>query len=653
MSEKNKELLLVSGDFSGIQDTVYTISSQGALKSLRARSFMLELLTEHIVYEILQMPGMPTDKPEEYLIRLMPENINNKTGVIYSGGGKFSLLLSYNDKLESQISKFADTLNNWAFEEFTGKLFIAVHVLTVSSNDLQGQAFLNARQKQADELDKLKQRKFWTENGSLLEKLLTPEMPKQLNNEKECQITRRDDLPDDKMEKLDDMQVSSLSYHLWHLGDKLTKLKQGKEIYRFNYYDAVKKAGHGFVCFPKNNGTDYALYTLENISNISPEKYWTLGKDFFYAYYVRKIGHLPGYAQDAELKAARETMPEKVSDKKDIQDHTASFTGLAVCSCGADMIGALQMDVDSLGSFILSNLLDSPRKLALFSHQLNYFFKNIMNQICKCRTSQITFNECVFSFNPVNILKKDYSTGRNVSVIYAGGDDLFIIGAWNEVAELAYDIQTCFKAYCETINDKEGLKLIPASISGGLTIHHPKLPLYQMAEKSREAIKFAKNDIDDIHEEKKKNRIALFYDESKKQHKHRLTAIKQEKKTDYMLSMTWDTGREFLLQLMADFMELGEPGSNGQRDVFVIDRNKLSYQTIEKWFRVIQKFQQSDELYLPTMARVLRDVQENLSRSGQKELFVRLQNRLYENAEQNISHLHIALNWLSFLRRTR
>ncbi len=39
--DDDRTLLLVSGDFSGIQDTVYTISSKEALKSLRARSFML------------------------------------------------------------------------------------------------------------------------------------------------------------------------------------------------------------------------------------------------------------------------------------------------------------------------------------------------------------------------------------------------------------------------------------------------------------------------------------------------------------------------------------------------------------------------------------------------------------------------------------
>ena len=79
LSEPNKRdvhkpFLLVSADFSGIQNFVYTISSKGALKTLRARSFMLEMLTEHVIYEILTNG----------------EN-TSRCNVIYAGGGGFAL----------------------------------------------------------------------------------------------------------------------------------------------------------------------------------------------------------------------------------------------------------------------------------------------------------------------------------------------------------------------------------------------------------------------------------------------------------------------------------------------------------------------------------------------------------------------------------
>lgn len=67
-------LSLVAGDLSGIQDFIYTISSDGALKSLRARSFYLELVTEEVVQQLLEVLNLP------------------RTSIIYAGGGNFSAL---------------------------------------------------------------------------------------------------------------------------------------------------------------------------------------------------------------------------------------------------------------------------------------------------------------------------------------------------------------------------------------------------------------------------------------------------------------------------------------------------------------------------------------------------------------------------------
>ena len=109
--ESEEKFLLVGCDFSGIQDTVYTITSKGALKTLRARSFMLELLTEHIIHEILTAVNA------------------GRHAIIYSGGGGFGLLLPNKEKTASLISDFAERLNEWAFDEFSGRFYIALDVL--------------------------------------------------------------------------------------------------------------------------------------------------------------------------------------------------------------------------------------------------------------------------------------------------------------------------------------------------------------------------------------------------------------------------------------------------------------------------------------------------------------------------------------------
>ena len=49
-----KAFLLCSLDISGIQKFIYTITSKNALRTLRARSFYLEMMMEHIIDMILE-----------------------------------------------------------------------------------------------------------------------------------------------------------------------------------------------------------------------------------------------------------------------------------------------------------------------------------------------------------------------------------------------------------------------------------------------------------------------------------------------------------------------------------------------------------------------------------------------------------------------
>jgi len=473
--QKEEPFLLVTADFSGIQDTVYTISSKGALKTLRARSFMLELLTEHIIYELLQASR------------------SDKHAIIYSGGGGFSLLLPNTEDNVNAINDYRDILNRWAFTEFSGKLFIALDALECNKDKLKcKEAFKELRQTQADNLDKLKRRKFIKQ----LDELFTPTMPEQLNVQTECQITRRDDLPPVKMfalpndlvtsyekismqdvldnkknhKSLEDYTWASEScFHQYHLGDKLIG---AKTIYRSK---KTQKNQRYFTFKDRSNNDVY--YSVENNGNI--ESTWQINswdKDsptILYADYVRTIEQLPKAVQDIEEKAAQEE--NRSFDKK----NTATFEGLAASSCGANLIGGLRMDVDNMGN--LFSEIGSLTELSTKSRMLNIFFKVYLNKICAGNLDG--------KLIATDIVGKEYDkdnehrkAGRNVSVIYAGGDDLFILGAWDETTELAFDIQRCFALFTDGLG-----------ISGGLTLHQPKFPLYQMAKKSGEAEHVAKN----------------------------------------------------------------------------------------------------------------------------------------------------------------
>ena len=103
------------------------------------------------------------------------------------------------------------------------------------------------------------------------------------------------------------------------------------------------------------------------------------------------------------------------------------------------------MDVDNLGVILsqrISSDLFSPLILSTLSKSFNLFFTIYMNLICK---KQID--------NPLLIPTKSGTKERFVSIIYSGGDDLVIIGAWNEICEISLDIRRNFKKYVKNNED--------------------------------------------------------------------------------------------------------------------------------------------------------------------------------------------------------
>jgi CRISPR-associated protein Csm1 len=118
------------------------------------------------------------------------------------------------------------------------------------------------------------------------------------------------------------------------------------------------------------------------------------------------------------------------------------------------------MDVDGLGKrFIVG--FRSIQEYKAFSKRLVSFFEE------KTQTIQ---KEQAF---------RDY-----LNIIYAGGDDLFIIGRWDKVIEFAERIHQ----EVEMQFGKDGI-----TISGGIAIVNPKFPIAKGAESAGEAEYLAKS----------------------------------------------------------------------------------------------------------------------------------------------------------------
>ena len=110
--------LLYTADFSRIQRFIYTVHTEGALRSLRSRSFFLELLMEHYMDELLDGCGL------------------TRTNIIYSGGGHCYLLLPNTAAVQQTLADWNRAFNGWLNEQFGMQLFLANGWTPCSANDL-------------------------------------------------------------------------------------------------------------------------------------------------------------------------------------------------------------------------------------------------------------------------------------------------------------------------------------------------------------------------------------------------------------------------------------------------------------------------------------------------------------------------------------
>ena len=142
----------------------------------------------------------------------------------------------------------------------------------------------------------------------------------------------------------------------------------------------------------------------------------------------------------------------------------ADFTELANSSCnnadtGIKAIGVLKGDVDSLGKYLReSDVTESFENFELFSKSLNNFFS---------------------VYVPKVLMSEKYS---NTYTVFAGGDDIFLIGAWDEIIKLALVIEEEFKIFVKN-------KL---SISMGIIVTKPSTPVKYLADICEEKLEEAK-----------------------------------------------------------------------------------------------------------------------------------------------------------------
>ncbi|WP_297504503.1 type III-A CRISPR-associated protein Cas10/Csm1 [Thermococcus sp.] len=428
---KEEMFLLIEGDFSGIQDFIYGVTGKGTLKYLRARSSYLELIGWDIVLEILGRLGL------------------TRANVIFNAGGHFLILAQNTEEARKELERIRKHAVEWLYREFDGKLYLALEWEAVTGEELgrtDGKnLFAEARKRLKKKLTLRKLRRFEEVNGLF-------NAPKTGERIDECAVCGKE-LPENKLEPFrlsDDPSVKACRTcnELAELGQNLPKVRGFVLDRKTHEWEAVTRGPFRyFIPYTRDPIPRGEALLLKN--TLDPPE--SLGETMFIPYLVAdyfKPSGENGYA-------------------------VAEFTELAGSSTGAKRLGVLKGDVDKLGEFFGS--LDSPSKLATASRFMDYFFKAYLNELIKGK-----FGDVVGDVPSL----RDWPEKPDIVVIYAGGDDFFIVGAWDQVFELAFRIRESFSAYTGN-----GLTL-----SAGLGYFDEKTPIYRMAMVVSERLERAKNE---------------------------------------------------------------------------------------------------------------------------------------------------------------
>ena len=413
--------LMFSMDISGIQDFLYSVHSEGALKTLRAKSFYMEIMLEHIVDELLSRIGV------------------SRANLIYSGGGHAYMLLPNTQETKETIAVFERELSDWYLDNFRTELYVAMGYTQCSANALMNKPAGSYKNIFAQISRTLSRKKSARHSAAQIRKLNSMQ---QGEPTRECKVCGRVD--------------QLLEEDICALCDAFKKLSS--DILRESFITVLSE--------PDETKTGILL-PLGFYMILEEEE--ALKKRL-----KNPDGYVRSYSKNKMFTGYNLSTRLWVGDYCD----GSSFSELAERAQGIKRLGILRADVDNLGQAFVRGFerqdgkdeYVSISRTATFSRKLNMFFKLHINHILANGRYSLTG-------------EKPSNPRRNALIVYSGGDDLFLVGAWNDILEAAVDINEDLKKYTQG----------RLTLSAGIGLFPGKYPVKAMARQTGELEEAAKS----------------------------------------------------------------------------------------------------------------------------------------------------------------
>ena len=385
ISRNNEKFILIKGDFSGIQKFIYKTKDDGALKVLKGRSLYLTILQ---------------DLCSKYIVRELELDISN---ILYSGGGNFYILASFDDIKKFNIIK--KNLSNIILDSHNGDIYLALAYSEFTKDDFGD--FSEVWKAVGNEIGIIKNRK-WTEVG-LEEKF------------------------EDVFGPIDDGGTLEKSCTVC---GSLKKVSEGSCSLCKSYKELVEKA--------RNKKFYIEEDICENRERIDLSQKWEVNSvNDIFARLGFRIYFEDNITNDCDNKviySINNFSNEKVDSFtfKSIKFNSKSLDEISKSneSKGDKRIAVLKLDVDNLGQLFIQTS-DINQVMGL-SRAMSLFFEAFVENL-------------IFSNKELNVENKNLKTIDNwkdkITVIYAGGDDTFIVGRYDEVFEFSQLLRDTFRKY--------------------------------------------------------------------------------------------------------------------------------------------------------------------------------------------------------------
>jgi len=421
-NSQQPRFLLVSGDISGIQRYIFDVSTStagGVARRLRARSLFIQLCSEIACHKILHRLNLPD------------------WNILMNSGGNFLLLVPNIANSESILNTVQSEIDDWFIHRMNAEL--AINFCHISFDDngfragtVQHAGFGNTLYKVKNLLNKRKTRRFmdalqrnnrWESDAF--------KMDISFEGEAVCECCGK--FP--AIGSGDDARVCDQCAKQGKVGSKLPSA-------RYLYFYDKPDLGDIEIL-------NYSVTVLDKLSVGQAKPYLicqvndpTVAKGTAYPVITRYIANY---------------VPRNSNELMTFQD-------IAEKAAGQRLLGFLKADVDNLGELFIFGLKqdnassDTMSRLATLSRLVDFYFTGWTEHLVRTE-----FKHCY--------------------TVFSGGDDLFYVGPWDEVLDLAERINQDFQKF--TGNEK-------ITLSAGIFIAKPSYPIARAADEAADALNEAK-----------------------------------------------------------------------------------------------------------------------------------------------------------------